>query len=181
MEVVDPFAPAYRPDDAGHVDLPEQWVTPFPASTPEAESEPEPQKERAFGAVSFGEDVEGNGIERAKDLATQLSTTLTDLQHSLETSERERQDMLDERTRMQDRIRKLEAEAAAKERFKDALMNGPSSNVTYDDLQAMQSMTDALTQDPDRLTVLFNVVQQASKLATMVSVYTQLRRMAEES
>ena len=37
------------------------------------------------------------------------------------------------------------------------------------------------TQDPDRLTLLFSVVQQAPKLAVAINVYNQLRQLAERS
>lgn len=121
-----------------------------------------------------------DSIARAQSMAQQLDATLRELQSTLDSSATEQSSLLSERAQLQDQIHALEEEAAKKERFKSMMLSGSGASLSNDDLAALQSMTDALTQDPDRLTLLFNVVQQAPKLATAVNVFTQLRRMAEE-
>jgi hypothetical protein len=41
-------------------------------------------------------------------------------------------------------------------------------------------MMGSLNQSPDRLTVLFSVVEQASTIARVLSDYSMLRRLVEE-
>jgi hypothetical protein len=123
----------------------------------------------------------GGAVAQAKGHADKLGDTLTDLLRTLEDTARERDSFLRERSEMQDRIRALEAEAARKEEFKSLLQTGTGATLSVEDLQNLQGMTDALTQDPDRLTLLFSVVQQAPKLAAAVNVYNQLRQLAERS
>jgi hypothetical protein len=126
-------------------------------------------------------DGDGGSVAEAKNLAARLADTLGDLHRTLDQSTEERNGFLRERAEMQARIHSLEAEAARKEEFKALLQTGMGATLSAEDLATLQSMTDALTQDPDRLTLLFNVVQQAPKLATAVTVFTQLRRLAEQS
>lgn len=191
MEVIDPFVP-FQSNDGVYVELPEEWTSQFATMAVELPKEEDPQKDvtptaasepekQSFASSpSFGAAVHTDNIGRSQELARTLAGALRDLDNSLSASEKERAEMTANRAKLQDRLRSLELEVAHKERFKEILLHGASSEVSYEDLQGMQSMTDALVQDPDRLTVLFNVVQQAGKLATMVTVYTELRHLAEE-
>jgi hypothetical protein len=121
-----------------------------------------------------------NGLARAQELTRHLSQAVAEVSDALEGAEAERQTLKVDNGRMQKRVNELEEEVARKDRFKSLILDGPGASLTPADLEALQAMTDSLTQDPDRLTVLFGVVQHAPKLATAISVYTQLRRMAEE-
>jgi hypothetical protein len=199
MEATDPFIPAFPTDDSLRVELPEQWMSPFPTMSVDAHEETaansaEPQAAPAvtgetsvpFGASEPETPAATNGrsagesVDRARDLAKHLAGALQELQQSLDATASERERFLDERAQLQERIRSLEREADHKRRFQETLTSGTGASITSEDLQALQTMTDALNQDPDRLTVLFNVVQQASKLAAVVTLFGQLRRMAEE-
>lgn len=196
MEATDPFIPAFPTDDSLRVELPEQWMSPFSPTAVNAHDEVAPQpadqqiaavessvpfgaSEPEMPAAGPGEDA-GEGVGRARALAQQLGGALHELRQALDATAAERERLVDERARLQERIRSLEREAEHKRRFQEALTMGTGASITGEDLQALQTMTDALNQDPDRLTVLFNVVQQASKLAAIVSLFGQLRRMAEE-
>lgn len=205
MEVVDPFVPSFRPDDTGFGEIPQEWATPFTPEQDAAPVSPIPSEESPAEEHSAGEPApaapvtntepatawtpapqpafqgDGGAVAQAKGLAEKLSGTLRELQQTLEQTTEERTGFLRERAEMQERIRALEAEAARKEEFKALLQTGMGSTLSTEDLQSLQSMTDALTQDPDRLTLLFNVVQQAPKLATAITVYGQLRRLADQS
>ncbi len=180
MEVSDPFTPAYQSDNGIHVDLPEHWMTPFPS---EEQGTPEPAT--SFGSVeplpapAVTEAPSRGDLNRARQIAERLTDDLKELQGSLDASEAERESWSADRDRMKEQIRHLEGEADEKRKFTEALTSGAGGSLSADDLTALQGLTDALTQDPDRLTVLFNVVQQASKLATVVAVYSEVRRLAE--
>jgi hypothetical protein len=196
MEVVDPFVPSYQPDNNGFGDIPQEWSTPFaPADASEPATEGGSADEPAEASVAVETvptpvpapvtvrpvDDDGGSVAQAKDLAEKVAATLSELQSTLHASANERNAFLQERAEAQERIGALEAEAARKEEFKALLQSGAGATLTSEDLETLQSMTDALTQDPDRLTLLFNVVQQAPKLATAINVYTQLRRLADQS
>ena len=204
MEVVDPFVPSFQPDGNGFGEIPQEWSAPFmPAETAEPVStvaadetgvdaaelssapdavEASPETEPVAAPQRFvpvGDD--GGAVAQAKDFAEKLAATLGELQHTLDQTTDERYNFLRDQAETQERVRGLEAEAARKEEFKALLQTGSGATLSTEDLETLQSMTDALTQDPDRLTLLFNVVQQAPKLATAINVYTQLRRLADQS
>jgi len=145
--------------------------------TDEAGLAPEPV------AVShtFALDGTDPGLADARSVAQRLAGSLRDLEEALDAGEAERAAFVDDRRALCERVHYLEGEAERKEAFKAALISGAGAALTVDDLNALQSMTDALTADPDRLTLLFSVVQQASKLAAIVNVYSSLRQMAEEA
>lgn len=183
------------------VDLEADWVTtPIDAAdqatveavAPENRAEPTDGGETATAedaaeapqpapVTTFSAEFDARGVDRAKELAHQLSDSLSQLQQTLDVTEDERDRYLTERGQMLERIHWLEGEAARKEQFKESLLAGLGATISSEDLESLQGMTDALTADPDRLTVLFNVVQQASKLGTVVTVFNQLRHLAEES
>lgn len=176
MEVVDQFASPFP--TAESVDVSDPWHTPAvqeDSTAPTVFGNPFTTSSPAFGA-----DVTGENMAQARRAADGIAASLQELSRALEAGDAERKQMQEERAQLLDRMHTLEEHAAAKEQIKDVLLNGAGAALSREDLQAMQSMTDSLTQDPDRLTVLFNVVQQAPKLATVVNVFTQLRAMAEE-
>ncbi|HLJ69175.1 MAG TPA: hypothetical protein VKX16_17615 [Chloroflexota bacterium] len=129
---------------------------------------------------SFGAAPQGDSIARARQLSQQLATTLTELSVSLDGSESERQSMLAERSQMEEFIAELQTHRAEKDRFTEAVKNGQAGVISDDDLTTIQGMMETLTQDPDRLTVLFTVVQQAGKLSAIVRDYTDLRHIVAE-
>lgn len=166
MEVADPFVPAA--DGAESTGSHERWNTSYGDVVADE------------GPYSPPNGAAKDAIGRAKELAGQLSSTVTELTQSLAESESERTAAQRERTDLQEKIRGLEQVAASKKQLRDALLEGDGAVVSSDDVTALKSLTEALTQDPDRLTTVFNVVQQASKIAAVVSVYAQMRAIVEE-
>jgi hypothetical protein len=118
--------------------------------------------------------------DRARQYAHQLAATLSDLDRSLDETEVERAQFVQERDSLQEQINGLQQDRATKDHFVETLRQGSAGSMSDEDLEAIRGMMDALTQDPDRLTVLFTVVQQASKLAAVVTDYASLRRMVEQ-
>lgn len=124
--------------------------------------------------------VSDGPLDRARLLAGDLANTLRELSEKLDETGAERARVLNESAELQRQIALLEEHKAAKETMVNSVLNGPGGDLSSEDLRTIQAMMDALTQDPDRLTVLFTVVQHAGELATIISDYTQLRRLAEE-
>jgi len=125
--------------------------------------------------------VQPGPTDRTREYAQQLAATLTELGRSLDDTEAERARAAEERDRLQARIQELQTHQATLEKVQDTMKRGSAGSVTSEDLDTFRGMMDALSQDPDRLTVLFTVVQQASKLAAVVNDYVALRRMVENS
>lgn len=159
MEVVDPFAPTCQTDDQFHVEIPEHWGTPFSTSAAPTPAVVE-QAVAVASAAPFGAEMSGRPIDRSVEPAAGVPGALPELSSTLN---------------------ETELEAKHTEGFKSLLLAGAGGEISFEDLKSLQAMTDSLVQYPDRLTVLFNVVQQASKLATVVAVYNQLRKYAEEN
>lgn len=112
-------------------------------------------------------------------LAGNVNEAVTALVESFQDVEANRDWLAQERAQLQVRVHELEEEVEHKERFRRAIVDRGES-LTTDDLKALQTMTESLNEDPDRLTVLFNVVQHAPQLATAIGIYIDLRQMAEE-
>jgi chromosome segregation ATPase len=167
MEVADPFVPPV--EGAGSTETHEAWSPTFGGYEVAADD----------ASSSSPNGATADAIDRAKQLAGRLSSTVAELTQTLAESETERSAAQRDRTGLQDKIQGLEREAAKAQRLHDSLLEGGAA-VSSDDVRALKTLTEALTQDPDRLTTVFNVVQQASKIAAVVGVYAEMRAIVEE-
>lgn len=121
-----------------------------------------------------------DGVDQARSLVARLSETTTELAQALSAVDAERDALRREHQTLHQRTRELEAAAAGRDAFRQALVHGAGAALGRDELDALRGVTEALTADPDRLTTLFAVVQQAQAIATVVRIYDELRTMATE-
>ena len=136
------------------------------------------EAEHDFAAPAAGSE---GPLDQARQLAGDLATALHELSQKLDESDAERTRTLSDSAELQRQIASLEEHKAAKEKMVESVLHGPGGALSSDELQTIQAMMDALKQDPDRLTVLFTVVQHAGELATIISDYTELRRLADQA
>jgi hypothetical protein len=122
---------------------------------------------------------EADSIQRARQLAQDLAGSLQRLSTTLDDTESERDHLLGQCADLQQQVKVGEEVLAGRDRLLGVLRHGKSGSLTDEDVQAIQTMMDALKQDPDRLTVLFTVVQHAAQLADVISDYSELRRQAQ--
>src|SRR5579872_1650305 len=153
---------------------------PAPDQVTEPVSAPEPTTETATSESAWAPAAERRTgtTARARECAQQMAATIVELGHTLDEYEAERAQSAQERESLQERIRELRQHQITKDRFVDTVRRGSAGSVSDEDLETIRGMMEALSQDPDRLTVLFTVVQQASKLAAVVNDYVDLRHMA---
>jgi hypothetical protein len=122
---------------------------------------------------------DADAIERARSIAQELVGSLTRLTTALDDTAAERDRLVQQSAELQEKIRSLEGVRDSRDKLIATLRQGPGGSLTDEDLQSIQAMMDALKQDPDRLTVLFTVVQNAANLASLINDYTQVRRLAD--
>lgn len=111
----------------------------------------------------------------------ELAEVVQRVTKSVDESEAERARQAEESASLQRQVGDLETHRAQAEKMLDVILRGAAGAVSHDDLDTIQNMMDALKQDPDRLTVLFTVVQHAGQLANVVTDYAQLRKLAESA
>jgi hypothetical protein len=111
---------------------------------------------------------------RALEIAREWSTVMQEFVNQLEGQESERQHMLA-------RIDELERVVRAHEALGRVLAGASEDQVTPDDLQAVQYVTDSLLRDPEHIVVLASVAQHAEQLARIVNSYARIHRAIRES
>ena len=182
MDVLDQFTSYAAEGETATVNG-NEWASEYPVSTeqfPVTEATNSGTSTSSASNGDFGATYGSDPSGRARQFTQQLAATLGELTRCLDDGEAERQQMVAERQQMETFIAELQEHRAAKDRFTETLKDGGAGSISNDDLTTIQGMMETLTQDPDRLTVLFTVVQQASKLAAIVGDYSQLRQMAYE-
>jgi hypothetical protein len=130
----------------------------------------------AFGAPAFAgrHDPSPKGMSAAGQsgdpvhLAQQLTTAIEDLVRQLDEQE-------EQRRRLERQLGELQASAQASESLTRTLRDVAGSAISPDDLQKLQGVVQALSQDPNHIMVLASVAQQAGILLQVISNYNQLR------
>ncbi|HLJ66104.1 MAG TPA: hypothetical protein VKX16_01930 [Chloroflexota bacterium] len=146
------------------------WDMPVPAPPAQASAESESTQEAATStAPSAAATEEGSLSARALEMTQQWSELVQDLVRQLEGAEAEREQMLA-------RISALEQTVRQHEALQHALADLPADEVSTEEMQAVQYVTDSLVKDPDHIVVLASVAQNADKIARIVRGYVRIQR-----
>jgi len=105
---------------------------------------------------------------RAAQLTQEWTSVVEGLVRQLEQQEVERRRLLQ-------KISALERAVQVNQTVRDAA-EASATNVTDEDLQAVQYVADSLVRDPDHIVTLAGVSQNAQRFHRVVSAYVRLQR-----
>ncbi len=108
--------------------------------------------------------ADGNPVEMARQVAVAMQDMVRRV-HELETM----------RTQFEARLTNYDDSLRAYETLKQTLRETTSIPVSEEDMQTLQRVLQALTQDPNHIMVLASVAQQATKLVAVVDAFTKLQ------